>query len=103
MTFKQFDHLIELSAAAPRSLDLAPPTDQMFKFSGARMAARKKLFDSMGADGGGTISFDGYLKYTINHSHRREGQQQGSGGAGLRDAQVADHRLRLRAMGEGGH
>jgi len=67
VTFEQFDHLVELSANAPRALDLAPPTEQMFKSAGERRAARKKLFDSMDSDRGGTISFDEYLKYTINH------------------------------------
>mmetsp|Transcript_51735 Transcript_51735/g.147475 ORF Transcript_51735/g.147475 Transcript_51735/m.147475 type:complete len:547 (+) Transcript_51735:118-1758(+) len=67
VTFEQFDHLVELSANAPRSLDLAPPTEKMFKSNGERRAARKKLFDSMDADKGGAISFDEYLKYTITH------------------------------------
>lgn len=67
VTFQQFDLLVELSANAPRSLDLAPPTEKMFKSAGARRAARKKLFDSMDSDKGGTVSFDEYLKYTIDH------------------------------------
>jgi len=67
VTFEQFDHLVELSANAPRSLGLAPPTDQMFKSTGERRAARKKLFDGMDSDKGGTISFDEYLKYTLEH------------------------------------
>merc|ERR1719343_1444314 len=67
VTFEQFDHLVELSANAPRSLGLAPPTEQMFRSTGERKAARKKLFESMDFDKGGTISFDEYLKYTVNH------------------------------------
>jgi len=67
VTFDQFDHLVELSANAPRQLGLAPTTEQMFRSTGERRAARKKLFDSMDADAGGTISFDEYLKYTIVH------------------------------------
>jgi len=67
VTFEQFDKLVELSANAPRSLGLAPPTEDMFKSSSERRAARKKLFDSMDADKGGSISFDEYLKYTVGH------------------------------------
>jgi len=67
VNFDQFDHLVELSANAPRSLGLAPPTEQMFRSTGERRAARKKLFESMDFDKGGTISFDEYLKYTVNH------------------------------------
>jgi len=67
VTFEQSDHLVELSAAAPRSLGLAPATEEMFKSTSERQAARRELFDSMDSDCGGTISFDEYLKYTISH------------------------------------
>jgi len=82
VTFDQFDHLVELSANAPRSLGLAPPTEEMFRSAGERRAARKKLFDGMDSDGGGTISFDEYLKYTVAHIAGKVGSDQhpGSGG-----------------------
>mmetsp|Transcript_15661 Transcript_15661/g.39161 ORF Transcript_15661/g.39161 Transcript_15661/m.39161 type:complete len:548 (+) Transcript_15661:54-1697(+) len=75
VTFDQFDHLVELSANAPRSLGLAPPTEQMFRSTGERRAARKKLFDGMDADKGGTISFDEYLKYTVQHIAEKVGSK----------------------------
>lgn len=40
---------------------------RMFTNNAERLAARKKLFDSMDADQGGAISFDEYLKLTVDH------------------------------------
>lgn len=67
ITLKQFDDLVEITAAVPRSLGLAPKTADMFENREERIAARRKLFDGMDADGGGTISFDEFLQYTITH------------------------------------
>lgn len=67
VTFEQFDQLVELSADAPRSLGLAPSTEDMFSNDEARTIARKELFDGMDTDGSGTVSFDKYLTYTLDH------------------------------------
>merc|ERR1719491_2824882 len=64
---EQFDYLVELSAEAPRVLGLAPKSSDMFNSVDDRLASRKKLFAGMDKDGGGTISFDEYLEYTMNH------------------------------------
>lgn len=71
VNFDQFDRLVELSALAPRSLGLAPPSEEMFRSDGERRASRKKLFNSMDSDFGGTISFDEYLKYTVDHIQQK--------------------------------
>jgi len=67
VTAEQFDYLVELSADAPRALGLAPKSSEMFKTDGERFASRKQLFLGMDQDGGGTITFDEYLNYTIKH------------------------------------
>merc|ERR1712014_39010 len=67
VTAEQFDYLVELSADAPRSLGLAPKSTDMFKSDAERLASRKRLFQGMDKDGGGTITFDEYLDYTIKH------------------------------------
>merc|ERR1712151_954066 len=67
VTADQFDYLVELSANAPRVLGLAPKSSEMFRNDAERLAARSQLFRGMDKDGGGTISFDEYLDYTVKH------------------------------------
>lgn len=67
ITLEQFDVLVEKSAAAPRQLGLAPASATMFASVQARVASRKQLFDAMDADKSGTITFEEYLGYTLQH------------------------------------
>lgn len=67
VTAEQFDYLVELSAEAPRVLGLAPQSSEMFKSDSERFQSRMKLFAGMDKDSGGTITFDEYLEYTMNH------------------------------------
>merc|ERR1719237_962197 len=67
VTPEQFDYLVEISANAPRVLGLAPKSSEMFGSDAERLASRRELFASMDKDGGGTITFDEYLSYTMAH------------------------------------
>jgi len=67
ITLEQFDVLVEKSAAAPRQLGLAPTSAAMFASVQDRVASRKQLFDNMDADRSGTITFQEYLGYTLQH------------------------------------
>merc|ERR1712232_676420 len=67
VTLQQFDVLVEKAASAPRSLGLAPSSTEMFSTDGQRVASRRKLFNDMDADRNGTITFDEFLRYTVNH------------------------------------
>merc|ERR1711972_828799 len=67
ITLDQFDVLVEMSAAAPRSLGLAPASADMFRNDAERLASRKQLFNSMNSAGNGLVTFDEYLKFTVNH------------------------------------
>lgn len=67
VTAEQFDYLVEIAADAPRIMGLAPKSSEMFKSDADRMASRKQLFNSMDEDGGGTITFDEFLDYTLKH------------------------------------
>merc|ERR1712039_815254 len=67
VTLEQFDVLVEKSAAAPHQLGLAPTSDAMFTSAQDRVASRKQLFDNMDADRSGTITFQEYLGYTLQH------------------------------------
>merc|ERR1711870_124787 len=67
ITLEQFDVLVEKSASAPRQLGLAPTSSSMFTSVEDRVASRKQLFDNMDADRSGTITFQEYLGYTLQH------------------------------------
>eukprot|EP00811_Abedinium_folium_P014062 NODE_2308_length_2240_cov_9.185991.p1 GENE.NODE_2308_length_2240_cov_9.185991~~NODE_2308_length_2240_cov_9.185991.p1 ORF type:complete len:570 (-),score=195.97 NODE_2308_length_2240_cov_9.185991:201-1910(-) len=88
ISLAQFDLLVEKSAAAPRSLGLAPTSSEMFKDATERLASRRKLFDSMDADGNGTITFDEYLKFTVQHITKKVRDAGPSQGLGLCPWQV---------------
>eukprot|EP00494_Astrolonche_serrata_P030497 UN30765 len=65
--FDQFEALIEASAKQVRRLGLAPPTTKMYKNTEERIAKRKKMFATMDTDGNGTITFNEYLNFTLEH------------------------------------
>lgn len=67
VTAEQFDYLIDLSAAAPRALGLAPLSFEMFGSDAHRRASRKTLFESMDKEKTGIITFNDYMNYTIEH------------------------------------
>lgn len=67
MTVVQFDHHVELSANAPRVLGLAPKSADMFKTDAERIEACTEQFVSMDENGDGTITFDEFLNFTIDH------------------------------------
>jgi len=67
ITVAQFDALIEVAAAAPRTVGLAPPTSQTYRDEAHRRQARQEMFNTMDDDKSGTITFDEYLNWVINH------------------------------------
>ena len=62
-----FDAMIEQAAAAPRRFGLAPPSSVMFKTDAERLAKRTEYFKTMDVNNDGTISFDEWLTYAVNH------------------------------------
>lgn len=62
-----FDRMIEAAAAAPRRHGLAPKTSDLFKNDWERLSKRKELFDRIDTKGTGTISFDEWLNYALEH------------------------------------
>merc|ERR1712151_390646 len=77
ITLEQFDVLVEKSANAPRQLGLPPLSASMFRTVDERIASRNQLFQAMDADSSGTISFDEYLRYTVNHIAKKVNQHPG--------------------------
>ncbi|KAK2147479.1 hypothetical protein LSH36_550g01013 [Paralvinella palmiformis] len=63
----EFDQMIEVAAAAPRRHGLAPTSSQMFKSDAERLAKRAEYFKSMDVNKDGTISFDEWLQYSVEH------------------------------------
>jgi len=62
-----FDKLIDIAAMAPRKFGFAPSTEAMFKSEAERKASRAALFKTIDRDGGGTISFDEFLGWAMEH------------------------------------
>ena len=63
----EFDEMVEVAGAKPRQFGLAPKTADMFPSDEARIAARRKHFEAMDDDGNGTISFNEWLNFTVDH------------------------------------
>jgi len=62
-----FDKLIDIAAVAPRKYGFAPSAAAMFKTDAERRESRAALFKTIDKDGGGTISFDEFLKWAMMH------------------------------------
>lgn len=65
--FEQFDGLIEDVAQAPRTLGLAPSSAQSYPTEEARKAARMEEFNAMDFDRSGTVTFDKFLGWCLQH------------------------------------
>merc|ERR1712137_373046 len=65
VTAQQMDHLLELSADAPRALGL--DTNWFKTTPAARRVFSAQIFKNMDKDHSGAISFDEYLQYTMKH------------------------------------
>merc|ERR1719373_1013669 len=78
--FENFDRLIEDAAAAPRRVGLAP--------MGSNAAYRRQEFQKMDADGSGTITFEEFLHWAMEHIKEKvDGYSQaGLGGAAMTGA-----------------
>jgi len=63
----EFDDMIECAAQAPRRFGLAPKTEEMFKTKQERLMNRMKLFSQMDTKSKGKITFDGWLKFAMDH------------------------------------
>ncbi len=63
----EFDAMIDEAAEAPRRYGLAPQSHIMFKSDEDRLAKRGEYFKLMDINGDGTISFDEWLTYALNH------------------------------------
>jgi Ca2+-binding EF-hand superfamily protein len=65
--FEEFDSLIEAAARAPRTLGLAPETQDLYQSSTHRQQVRLEIFDTMDRDKTGTITFNDYLNWALGH------------------------------------
>jgi len=63
----EFDDMIECAAQAPRRFGLAPKTEEMFKTAHERLMNRMKLFSQMDTQATGRITFDGWLRFAMDH------------------------------------
>lgn len=63
--------MIEKAAAAPRRFGLAPRSEDMFPNAKARLEKRKEYFAKMDKDNSGSISFDEWLNYAMDHIARK--------------------------------
>jgi len=63
----EFDEMIECAAQAPRRFGLAPKTEDMFKTDNERIINRMKIFSQMDLAGTGKITFDGWLRFAMEH------------------------------------
>jgi len=64
---EEFDMMVELAAKDVRRLGLAPTHKQTYKSSTERKEARKALFDQVDSEKNGSIRFEQWLEYTLNH------------------------------------
>ena len=69
--FEQFDGLIEDVAQAPRALGLAPTSAQSYPTVEARKAARLEEFNAMDFDQSGTVTFDKFLGWCLQHIQQK--------------------------------
>jgi len=67
INFSEFDGLIEIAAAAPRKMGLAPSTEDTYESVDARIAARTAMFNKMDTDGDKTIGLEEWLAFIMTH------------------------------------
>jgi hypothetical protein len=68
VSYRGFDQMIEVAAAAPRKHGLAPTTAEMFKNETDRLAKRGEVFKQIAnKEGDQIISFDAWLDYAVKH------------------------------------
>ena len=67
VSYRGFDHMIELAAAAPRKHGLAPPSNVMFKTESDRLAKHLGIFKRLDTNADNNISFDQWLNYALTH------------------------------------
>jgi len=67
ISFDQFDVLIDDAATVPRTLGLAPSAAQSYPTEAQRLQARRQEFDQMDTDRAGTVSFDKFLNWCLQH------------------------------------
>jgi len=63
----EFDNMIETAAEMPRRHGLAPKSSEMFKTEAARREARDAQFKIMDTNHDGSISFDEWFNYSLEH------------------------------------
>lgn len=67
ITVREFDSLCDVASMEPRRLGFAPPVDSMYASDVERYAARRVMFNDMDKDRSGSIGFDEFLSFTIEH------------------------------------
>lgn len=67
----EFDHMVEDAAALPRAHGYAPKTSDLYKDDSSRLAARKAQFNKIDTNQDGHISFDEWLKYSVDHIYAK--------------------------------
>jgi len=80
ISFAQFDILIEDAAQAPRALGLAPSTEQAYPTAGHKQSARQQMFNQMDTNNSGTITFDKFLTWAMNHIGLKVNEYRSGGG-----------------------
>merc|ERR1712070_1172149 len=80
ISFEQFDILIEDAAQAPRALGLAPSSDQAYPSAGHKRSARQQMFQQMDVNNPGTITFDKFLTWAMNHIGLKVNEYRAGGG-----------------------
>jgi len=64
---ENFCRLIDTAAAIPRLYGYAPLDSDLYKTTEEKDAARKRMFDAMDTKHSGVITFDEWLKFTLEH------------------------------------
>jgi len=62
-----FSKLIDAAATLPRLYGYAPKDEDLYKTTEEKEAARIRQFDNMDTKASGVITFDEWLKYTLEH------------------------------------
>jgi len=62
-----FSGLIDVAAAIPRLYGYAPKDEDLYKTTEEKEAARERQFTNMDTKASGVITFDEWLKYTLEH------------------------------------
>jgi len=72
--------LIEDAAQAPRALGLAPTSEQAYPTAGHKQAARQQMFNQMDVNNSGSITFDKFLTWAMNHIGLKVNEYRAGGG-----------------------